>query len=120
MGREELVWILYTTLWCLLTLTLNFLWALVGWASVGVLLEHPVLFLLGWVAGPLTVSAALFLFLVGDTDVGLLFLCVGIVGGSGCITVSYFLSTHRAYLVYQLRRARSRVTRSGSPVPRQL
>jgi hypothetical protein len=119
-GREDLVWILYTTLWCLLTVRLNFLWALVGWACVGVLLEHPVLFLLGWVVGPMFVSAALFSFLVGSINTGLLLLCFGIVGGSGCITVSYFLHKHRAYLVYHLRRAWFRVTRSGPSVHRQL
>lgn len=121
-GREELVWILYTMSTSVFVLTVNrqyqFLLAVVPCAIVGILLDHPVLCLAGWIGGVCSACFGVFNLFLHRYEAGLIFLCVGIFGGPGVVTVGYNLAKYRAYVLYYLKRAwraMSTVIRDGTP-----
>jgi hypothetical protein len=74
-------------------------WSFVVLSSiVGVLLNHPVLQLMGWIAGTAFVCFGLLSFLVYSTDFELV--PAGLVIGCGLVTLGHALTKYRAYVVY--------------------
>jgi hypothetical protein len=109
MGREVLVWALYTIWPSLAVLGVDRggeIVAPVLMLCVGVMLNHPVFEIVGFVGG---VSAVCFgvislLFHLSEPKVGFLIIFLGIIFGCGTVTIGYNLTKYRAYILYYLKR----------------
>jgi hypothetical protein len=125
LNRERLVWAMYTLIFCVAGLIYtgrfyfyydslyNFSRALVTItiASImGFILNHPVLYLFGWVGGIWAIFCGIFLLTTPpyggtNTHTGIFALGLGIMMGCGCATIGFHLITYRAYVVYYSKRA---------------
>jgi hypothetical protein len=120
LGREKLVWGLYTMLAAIASMIFagrfymyydglyNFERALftISIATIiGFILNHPVLYIFGWVGGMWAVFCGFFLLFTPQHHQGLFAICLGIIMGSGCVTVGFNLIKYRAHLLYYTKRA---------------
>jgi hypothetical protein len=133
LSREKLVWGLYTMLASIAGMIYsgrfymfydnmyNFERALLTIAIaslVGFILNHPVLYIFGWVGGIWAVFCGVFLLFTPERHEGLFAISLGIIMGSGCVTVGFNLIKYRAHLVFYSKRAwsamNSAMQRSGA------
>lgn len=123
--REKVIWALYTLLFCVAGLIFtgrffyyydsfyNFERALVTIAIaslIGFVLNHPVLYLFGWIGGIWAISCGIFLLFTPpyggpNYHTGIFAIGLGIVVGSGCATIGFNLTKYRAHVVYYSKRA---------------
>jgi hypothetical protein len=132
LGREMLVWGLYAMLASIAGMIYsgrfydyyenmyNFERALltISIASlIGFILNHPVLYIFGWVGGIWAVFCGIFLLFTPERHEGFFAICLGIIMGSGCVTIGFNLIKYRAHLLFYSKRAwsamNSAMQRSG-------
>ena len=122
--REGLVWAMYTTFSYIVFCSIDsgaivqLVVTLVMLVMVGVLLNHPVLEIMGWVGGIGAVCLGIFsLFVYSNLEHSLLMIFLGILVGCGSVTVGYNLTKYRSYIVFYLKRfwrVANRVRREGA------
>ena len=125
LNREKLIWGLYTLLFCVAGLVFsnriyyyydsfyNFnraLTAIIIASVIGFVLNHPVLYLLGWIGGIWAIFCGIFLLFTPahgglSYHTGIFSIGLGIFVGSGCATIGFNLTKYRAHVVYYLKRA---------------
>jgi hypothetical protein len=124
MNREMVLWTLYTILICLL-FPLDYLsWtlllpseyryfasnhgftaiALVLLVVIGLVLNHPVLQVMGWVSAMGTVVITISSFVTPNSDDIFLVIPIGIVISCGLVSAGYHLTRYRAYIIWYSRR----------------
>jgi hypothetical protein len=120
-SRETLIWALYTTGKLLWTegwsvsgpFHLNYdthenfegaMFVVVMLSLIGFILDHPVMFLFGWIGGIWAIIYGVLLLFVSNGDHGLSVIGYGAIGGSGCATLGFHLIKYRAYLIYSFKR----------------
>jgi hypothetical protein len=118
--REKLIWGLYTMLAAIAGMVYsgrfymyydnmyNFERALltISIASlIGFILNHPVLYIFGWVGGIWAVFCGVFLLFTPARHEGIFAISLGIIMGSGCVTVGFNLIKYRAHLLFYSKRA---------------
>jgi hypothetical protein len=118
--REKLVWSMYTLL--LWVAAVNYMDGFVKYSDniyhfnsvlftitimslIGFILNHPVLYLCGWIGGIWAIFYGTYLILTPFHHQGLFAMGVGIVMGSGCVTVGFNLIQYRAHIIYYSKRA---------------
>jgi hypothetical protein len=114
--REILVWCLYTWL-CLYAIptevggykeafSFHSVWFVVVIATlVGFILNHPVLYLLGWISGVVSVVGGIgLLFIPHQQHHGVLVIVFGIIIGCGGVALGNMLNVYRTYGIYFVRR----------------
>lgn len=133
LSREKLVWGLYTMLAAIAGMIYsgrfymyydnmyNFERALLTIAIaslIGFILNHPVLYIFGWVGGIWAVFCGVFLLFTPVRHGGLFAISLGVIMGSGCVTVGFNLIKYRAHLLFYSKRAwsamNSAMQRSGA------
>ena len=122
LNREEIIWAIYTLIFCVagFNSTDEFydyyiysfileraLVTIIVASIIGFILNHPVLYLFGWVGGIWVILVGIFSLVTPPFDVlgGILTIGFGIFVGSGCTAVGFNLMIHRAHIVYYLKRA---------------
>ena len=122
--HEPLVWILYSTLVCVsVTGVLSGSRPMVAmivvlYIAIGFLLNHPVLQILGWVGGTITMLVGIFSLIHGamqkesqshyydtsrpTTADHILLITCGIIAGCGTVTIGSLLTKYRAYIVFYI------------------
>jgi hypothetical protein len=110
LGAEELVWFLYTSVIsaCYIGSRNEEKFALIAFAAcslVGAILGHPTLYLVGWMGGIGALLGGVFLIFVHQRVWGIKLICIGVIGGPGCITVGLLLTKYWAYLNYYAKQA---------------
>jgi len=102
------VWAHYSTIAFFTFLDLNrndFPGMIVLCIIVGILLNHPVLQLAGWIGGATAVFVGIFSFFLGGGDIeDLLEVPLSIIIGCGLVSAGYTLTKYRAYILFYLRR----------------
>ena len=125
LNREKLIWAMYTLLFCVagLIFTGRFYYYYDGFYSferalvtitiaslIGFILNHPVLYLFGWVGGIWAIVCGIFLlvtppYVQRNYHSGIFALGLGIIVGSGCATIGFNLTKYRVHVVYYSKRA---------------
>ena len=108
-GRETLIWTLYCTLLSVGVLDivsgdyLVCVWTFLLLAVVGLLLDHPVLQVVGWVGGISAVLTGFLSILFGSAKFlvqNLSLITFGVIGGCGSVSTGYVLTKYRVYMRY--------------------
>jgi hypothetical protein len=112
MGRDMLLWALYSTLAVLFAISPGYvgrIGVMILFVIIGLVLDHPVLQLVGWLGGIATLFIGIFSFSLKhgeyeDPVEDLVIIPIGIVVSCGLVSMGYNLTRYRAYLVYHCRR----------------
>ena len=104
LNRETMIWAMYTLL-----LAFNFdraFWFTIAIASIiGFILNHPVLYLFGWVFGITKCFGGIASLFAQNYHKGIFEISLGIIVSTGCATVGFNLTKYRAHVVYYIKRA---------------
>jgi len=79
---------------------------LVAGFLLAILLNHPVLQVVGWVVGPLTALQGINKLIFGPQHYGIggpQLVLIGAIGGLGCASAGYLVSKYRIYLCFYLK-----------------
>lgn len=108
MGHDILPWALYSTLGALFAISpghVERIGVMILFVMIGLILDHPVSQLVGWLGGIATLFIGIFSFSSKHGKLeNLVIIPIGIVVSCGFVSMGYNLTRYRAYLVYHSRR----------------